>query len=216
MPIDFPVTEKCPAPSSSFLLHQELYKFIRSSSNFSRLNSPNSLSLSMYERGSSPLNIFVALHQTLSSMPMHLLYWGMQHKIWYSRCASLMLSREEGSSPLTCQWCSSWDAAQNTVGPSLLHKHIPSFCLTFCPAWPSSPFLQNFLLPACTNAWGYSFHRCRTWPFPLSNIARFLLAHFCSLSRSLWMTRHPFWLSNHSVQLCVVWKVAEGALCPIT
>ena len=53
---------------------------------FCRLNSPSSLSLSSYVRYSSPLVVLVALHWTLSSSSMSLLYWAAQKWTQYSRC----------------------------------------------------------------------------------------------------------------------------------
>ena len=53
---------------------------------FSRLNSSSSLSLSSYQRCSSPFIIFPALHCTLSSMSMSLLYWGAWNWTQHSRC----------------------------------------------------------------------------------------------------------------------------------
>ena len=52
---------------------------------FSRLNKPNSLSLSLQERCSSPLITFVALLWTLSNSPPSFLYWGLQTWMQYSR-----------------------------------------------------------------------------------------------------------------------------------
>lgn len=62
---------------------------------------------------------------------------------------------------------------------------------------------------------GVFLPQCRIWPFPLLIFMRFLLTHSCILSRSFWMTTHPFWLSIHSTQFCIVCKVAESILCPV-
>ena len=73
-----------------FLHHpfRHLYTLIRSTVSllFSRLISPSSLSLSLQERCSCPLIIFVALHLTVSSMSMSFLYWGTQNWTQHSRC----------------------------------------------------------------------------------------------------------------------------------
>ena len=52
---------------------------------FSRLNSPNSLSLSSQERCSSPLINFVALLWTCSNRSMSFFCWGPQNQTQYSR-----------------------------------------------------------------------------------------------------------------------------------
>ncbi|KAK4827490.1 hypothetical protein QYF61_018790 [Mycteria americana] len=52
---------------------------------FSRLNNPNSLSLSSQERCSSPRIIFVALLWTCSNRSMSFLCWGPQSRMQYSR-----------------------------------------------------------------------------------------------------------------------------------
>ena len=53
---------------------------------FSSLHTPSSLSLSLYERCSSPFIIFVGLLWTLSSMPTPHLYRGAQNWTQYSKC----------------------------------------------------------------------------------------------------------------------------------
>jgi len=52
----------------------------------SRLNNPNSLSLSLQERCSSPLINFVALLWTHSNNSISFLCWGLQGWTQYSRC----------------------------------------------------------------------------------------------------------------------------------
>ena len=58
-----------------------LYRWLRSplSLLFSRWNRPSSLSLSLYEKCSSLLIIFVALCWSCSSMSVSLLHWGAQN-----------------------------------------------------------------------------------------------------------------------------------------
>ena len=60
-----------------------------------------------YERCSSPLNAFMALCWTHTSMSMPLLYWGAQNWTQCSTCVSSVLSREEGSPRLMVWWPSS-------------------------------------------------------------------------------------------------------------
>ncbi|KAK4831337.1 hypothetical protein QYF61_017468 [Mycteria americana] len=63
---------------------------------FSRLNNPNSLSLSAQERCSSPLIIFVALLWTHSNRPMSFLCWGPQSGMQYSVGWGLMRAGYRG------------------------------------------------------------------------------------------------------------------------
>lgn len=53
--------------------------------------SPNSFSLSLQERCSSPLIILAAFHWTLSSMSSSLLYWGAENWTQYSMCGFTLL-----------------------------------------------------------------------------------------------------------------------------
>ena len=53
---------------------------------FSRLNSPSSLSLSSYQRCSSPFVLFLDFHWTLCSISMSLLYWWDQNRTQHSSC----------------------------------------------------------------------------------------------------------------------------------
>lgn len=55
---------------------------------------------------------------------------------------------------------------------------------------------------------GLFYCRYKTLHFPLLNFRRSLLAHFSSLSRSLWRI-------SHSPQFCLISKLAEGTLRPI-
>ena len=58
--------------------------------------------------------------------------------------------------------------------------------------------------------------RGRTLHFPLLNFMRFLAAHCSSLSRSLCTTeQHDPLVYSCSSQLGVIYKLAEGTLCPI-
>jgi len=75
------------AGSVLFAASFQLFTLIRSSLNllFPRLDSPSSINLSSQESCSSPLNIFMAFHWTLSSMFMSLLCWGGQNWTQHSR-----------------------------------------------------------------------------------------------------------------------------------
>ena len=55
---------------------------------FSRLNSPSSLSLSSYDRYSSPSVIAVALYWPCSSTPVSSSHWRAQHWAQHPRCVS--------------------------------------------------------------------------------------------------------------------------------
>ncbi|XP_052661921.1 tetratricopeptide repeat protein 7A isoform X4 [Harpia harpyja] len=81
-------TEKSLAPSSLHLTIRYLTILKRSCLRllFYRLNSPSSLSFSLFDRCSSPLMISAALCWTLSSMFMSSLYWGSQNWTQYTRC----------------------------------------------------------------------------------------------------------------------------------
>lgn len=57
--------------------------------------------------------------------------------------------------------------------------------------------------------------RCRTLYFSLLNLTRFLSARFSSLLRSL-DGSSTLWHISHCVQFCVISKLVEGALSPIT
>lgn len=79
---------------------------VRSSWASSRLKSPSPLSLSSFVRCFRPLITITALHWTHLSMSMSSLYGGAQDWTQQSSCVSPLLSRGEGSAPLTCWWCS--------------------------------------------------------------------------------------------------------------
>lgn len=61
--------------------------------------------------------------------------------------------------------------------------------------------------PIYTGAWGC--HQVRTYCFPLLNGVRFLPLHFFSLLRLLWM-------AAQRSQFCVISRLVEGILWPIT
>ena len=79
---------KEPGSISLHLLSRYLCMLIRSSPSLfcSRLNNPSSLSLSSWDRCSSPFITSVAHRWTLSSMSMSLLCWGAQNRTQHSRC----------------------------------------------------------------------------------------------------------------------------------
>ena len=125
---------------------------------FSRLNSPTSLSLSLYVRCSDTRTIFVALHWTHSSMSMSLLYWGaqhqMQHSWWVSRWTEVKdrLPWSAGNTPP--------NIAPEVVGLFLLQRHIASLRASCCPPGPLCLLQQSCFpatcSPAFTGACGYA------------------------------------------------------------
>jgi len=86
---------------SSFLVGPFMYQkaAIRSPQSllFSKLNSPNSLSFSSQERGSSPQIIFVALLWTRSNSSMSFLCWGLHS---WMQDSGWGLTRAEGQNHL--------------------------------------------------------------------------------------------------------------------
>lgn len=113
-----------------------------------------------------------------------LLYWGAKTGHSIPGLASLVLSRETGSSPSAWQHSSQEAICLHCIGAFLAHVQ-PGFHQD-----PQVFFVKDALQLVDPTAWhlGLFLSRGRTWHFPLLSFMRFLPAHFSSLSRSLWMT----------------------------
>lgn len=95
-------TERSLALSSFHPCFRHLYTLIKFTQSllFTRLKSPKSLSFFSEERCSRPLITLVALHWTLSSIPMFLLYWEAWNRSQHSTCSLSSAEQKGRISPL--------------------------------------------------------------------------------------------------------------------
>lgn len=144
------------------------------------------LSASPHMKYVSLLVTFLALCWTHFSKPIIFLYWGDKGWIQHSR-----QSRAEVKDCLSQPAGSALPHAGCDSGGALRCEVTLLFCIIF--HFSFSPWVhfcraafQLFGPQQVFHAW-----RCRTWHFPLLNFMKFLLAHFSSLLRSLWMAAQP-------------------------
>lgn len=97
---------------------------------FSGLNSPSSLSLSLYDKCFNASVVFVTLCRT---------HFGLSHWPWHSRCVPAVLSGGAGS-PQPCGNALKW--SPGCCWPSLLQGHAAGSC-SACPPAPPGLFVQS-------------------------------------------------------------------------
>lgn len=146
--------------------------------------------------------IFVALHWTVSSMSMSLLYLEARNQLQHSRSGFTGAEqRRKITSLLYLLAMLCLTQPRNTVGILYSREHIAGVCSAWCPLgelrvafclaafWTGGPWdVLVLFLP-----------RGRALHFSMQNFLRFLPAPFSSLSRSLWMAAQPSaTLATHS------------------
>lgn len=160
---------------------------------FPRLNPSSSISLSSQERCSTLFIIFMALQRTLSSMSMSLLLLGGQNWAQHSRVTSSYFRNGKDLLP----WLAgniSPNMAQDTFslcckGTFVAQDSLASTRIPGC-------FLQNFF-PKLSH--GVVPLQVQSLSLLLSTSARFLSAHFSSLSGSLRMAAPPLEVSEDNL-----------------
>ncbi|KAK4823325.1 LOW QUALITY PROTEIN: hypothetical protein QYF61_000927 [Mycteria americana] len=184
---------------------------------FSRLNNPNSLSLSLEVLQpldhfcGPPLDLLQQLHVLLVLRAPEL-DTVLQVRSHQSRAeAQNHLPRPAGHT--------SFDAAQDTVGLLGCERTLRTHVQLFIHQYPQVLFRRaalNHIIPQ-------PVLKPRITPTQVTlhlaslNLMRFTQAHFSSLSKSLWMTSHPSGVSTATTQLAttqlgVICKLSESAL----
>ena len=172
---------------------------------FSRLNSSNCLSHSLYERYSSPLIVSVALLWIYSNNYFFFLVLEAPDLDVVLQMEPHKGRAEQGNHFPHPPGHVSFDAVQDTVG----------FCASW-HCWFLSVFIhQNpqvhlckrsspwVLLPVCSCC-GFPWPGCSTLQLVLLNLIQFIQVHFLSLSRSssLWCHLQTCWGCTWSHYLC--------------
>lgn len=176
---------------------------------FRRLNSPSSLSFSLYDTCSSSFITFAALYWTGFNMSMSLLYWIAKYWTQNSRCVSPALNRGEGRPPSTCWQHCLKQPRMPVVFPA---RSLCWLMVPFLPTRTPRSFLPSCFSasssPACLGGWSYSF----SWEA--------LAISLCWTSQGSCLSR-SFWTKVHSSVTSIISLVflssllAEDALCPI-
>ena len=155
----------------------------------SGLNSPSSLSLYLYERCSSALIFFLALHWTCFRKSMSLLHWGAQTWAQYPSYGLTGAKRKRGKIS-SLAWLATVFLMQCRL--PMAWGCIAGSCSDCCPLGSPGPSLQWCCPAACPLVCMRLFLSMgRTLPFPLLTCITVLLAQFNSLTRSRWMMAQP-------------------------
>ena len=173
-------TEKSLAPSSLHPPSRHLHTLIRYPWAFSSLGWTliTFLSLSSYERYSSPLIIFVILRWTCSTTSMPLLYWGAQHSTPGVSHQGWVEGKDRFPRP-------AGNALPNTAqesvgrlcdkGTLMTHVQLP-VCQNLRSFSAKLPSSQS--APSVYWSVGLVLCKCRTWHFPFFQHCDFLVNPF--------------------------------------